>query len=468
MSARNGTRTRVRRLDYRPPAFLAPALDLTLRLEREATRVTSAFAFHRNPSAAPELATAPPRPRRRGPARRHGRARWRSPAARALDVRRAGADTSRAARERAACRPRDDQPGRQCGAPRPLRFDRRVLHAMRGGGLPADRLLLRPPRRARNVHRDDHRGSRELPRPPFERQPRGRRPARAWPSFRPLARSVSQADVPVRAGRGRPRCARGRVHDGKRPRGRARNLVDAAQPAALRPRDGSAQARDALGRGAIRPRVRPRPLHDLLRRRFQHGRDGEQGPQHLQQQARARRSGDRDRRRLPGHRRRGRPRILPQLDRQPRHLPRLVPAVAEGRSHGFPRPGILGRHGLARGGAHRRGRLPAQRAISRGCRPDGASGAPRRIPRDQQLLHRDGLRKGRRGDPDAAHAARPRALPARHGPLLRAPRRAGGDVRRFRPGHGRCEPRRRGTRPQAIPPLVQSGGHAGGARRRSS
>ena len=39
-------------------------------------------------------------------------------------------------------------------------------------------------------------------------------------------------------------------------------------------------------------------LHDLLRRRLQHGRDGEQGPQHLQQPARARRPRHRDRRRL--------------------------------------------------------------------------------------------------------------------------------------------------------------------------
>ena len=59
MSARNGTRTRVRRLDYRPPAFLAPELSLTLRLGREATRVTGAFAFRRNPAAPPELAMAP-------------------------------------------------------------------------------------------------------------------------------------------------------------------------------------------------------------------------------------------------------------------------------------------------------------------------------------------------------------------------------------------------------------------------
>ena len=44
---------------------------------------------------------------------------------------------------------------------------------------------------------------------------------------------------------------------------------------------------------------------------------------------------------------RRRARIFPQLVGQPRHLPRLVPAVAEGRLHRLPRPGLLGRSGLA-------------------------------------------------------------------------------------------------------------------------
>ena len=56
MSARNGARSRIQRLDYRPPAFLAPELALTFALDREATRVTSAFEFRRNPAAPPELA----------------------------------------------------------------------------------------------------------------------------------------------------------------------------------------------------------------------------------------------------------------------------------------------------------------------------------------------------------------------------------------------------------------------------
>ena len=159
------------------------------------------------------------------------------------------------------------------------------------------------------------------------------------------------------------------------------------QPPALPSRDGVAQARDPLGRGALRPRVRPRHVHDLLRRRLQHGRDGEQGPQHLQQPPGARRSRDRDRRRLRGDRGRDRPRVLPQLDRQPRHVPRLVPAVAQGRPHRLPRPGVLERPQLARRRAHRGGRVPAPRAVPRGRRPDGAQRAARRVPRDQQFLH---------------------------------------------------------------------------------
>ena len=53
--------------------------------------------------------------------------------------------------------------------------------------------------------------------------------------------------------------------------GRAGDLVDAGEPPALPPRDGVAAARDALGRGALRPRVRPRPVHDLCADDFNMG-----------------------------------------------------------------------------------------------------------------------------------------------------------------------------------------------------
>ncbi len=211
-----------------------------------------------------------------------------------------------------------------------------------------------------------------------------------------------------------------------------------------------AEGVDALGRAALRPRIRPRPVHDLLRRRLQHGRDGEQGAEHLQQPPGARRPRDRDRRRLPGDRRCRRPRILPQLDRQPRDLPRLVPAVAEGRADRLPRSGIFERHGLARGRAHRRRRVPSPRPVRRGCGADGASGAAGRVSGDQQLLHGDRLREGRRSDPHAAHAARAGRVPARHGSLLPASRRAGRHLRRFRA----IDAGRFRARPHAVQALV--------------
>src|SRR5229473_3913113 len=61
----------------------------------------------------------------------------------------------------------------------------------------------------------------------------------------------------------------------------------------------------------------------------------------------------RDRQRLPGHRDGDRPRIFPQLDRRPGDLPRLVPAVVEGRADRVPRPAVLGRSGQPRGVPHR-------------------------------------------------------------------------------------------------------------------
>jgi aminopeptidase N len=46
----------------------------------------------------------------------------------------------------------------------------------------------------------------------------------------------------------------------------------------------SLKARHALGRGALRPRVRPGHVQHRRRQPLQHGRDGEQGPQRLQRQ----------------------------------------------------------------------------------------------------------------------------------------------------------------------------------------
>ena len=65
--------------------------------------------------------------------------------------------------------------------------------------------------------------------------------------------------------------------------------------------------------------------------------------------------------------------------RRPGHLPRLVPALAEGGLHRLSRPELLGRHGIARGQADRGRTGAAGRAIPRGCRaarPPGAARMP--------------------------------------------------------------------------------------------
>ena len=85
------------------------------------------------------------------------------------------------------------------------------------------------------------------------------------------------------------------------------------------------------------------------------------------------------------------------------HLPRLVPALPEGRADRLPRPGIH-RPTCARARCKRIAdvRTLARSAVRRGCRPPRPSGAPAPLSRDQQLLHGDRLREGRRGHPHAA------------------------------------------------------------------
>jgi aminopeptidase N len=97
-------------------------------------------------------------------------------------------------------------------------------------------------------------------------------------------------------------------------------------------------------------------------------------------------------------RERGRPRVLPQLDRQPRHLPRLVPVeLKEGltvfRDQEFS-PTWPARRRRARRQADRRRARAAPDAVPRRRGSDGASGAPGKLRRDQQLLHATVYEKG--------------------------------------------------------------------------
>ena len=100
-------------------------------------------------------------------------------------------------------------------------------------------------------------------------------------------------------------------------------------------------------------------------------------------------------RRLRRHRGDHRARVLPQLDRQQDHLPRLVPALPQGGADGLPRPGVQLRPALPPGEAHRRRAGPAGAAIRRGCRAPRPPGPALGLSRDQQLLHGDRLREGR-------------------------------------------------------------------------
>ena len=51
MLPRDAAPAAIRRLDYRPPAFLVDTVDLSFDLQPEATRVTATLAFRRNPAA---------------------------------------------------------------------------------------------------------------------------------------------------------------------------------------------------------------------------------------------------------------------------------------------------------------------------------------------------------------------------------------------------------------------------------
>ena len=87
---------------------------------------------------------------------------------------------------------------------------------------------------------------------------------------------------------------------------------------------------------------------------------------------------------------------------------------------------------------------------------------PRALSRDQQFLHGDRVREGRRGRAHDQGAARAREFPQGYGPLFHPPRRRGGDHRAVRAMLRRCL----GRGPHAIHALVQPGRHARGRRHR--
>ncbi len=228
----------------------------------------------------------------------------------------------------------------------PVCVGRQLLHAMRGRGLSPHHVFPRPSRRHGHLHGHAARRQGGLSGAAVERQPDRRRRSARRPPFRHAGKIRSRSRAicsrwwPASWSRSNSACKSGS--------GKEKLLQVWVEPHDLdktAARDGFAGPLDRMGRGALRPGARSGPLHDRRGERLQHGRDGKQGLEHLQHEVRAGEPRNGDRHRLRQHRSGGRPRVFPQLDRQPRDLPRLVPVEPEGRPDRVPRPGIFRRHG---------------------------------------------------------------------------------------------------------------------------
>ncbi len=124
---------------------------------------------------------------------------------------------------------------------------RQLLHAMRGRGLPQDRLLPRPARRDGALHRDAACGSTRLSGAAVERQSRRvRRPA-GRPALREVGRPVPEAELSVRARRRQAVVDRATRPHAERPAGAAAGLHRGARPAEGRLRARLARAGDEAG-----------------------------------------------------------------------------------------------------------------------------------------------------------------------------------------------------------------------------
>ena len=241
------------------------------------------------------------------------------------------------------------RPDRQHPALRPLPLQRHLLHAMRGGRLPPHHLLSRPARRDGGLHHA-HRGRQKRSAgAAVQRQPHRKRRLAGRPPFRGLARPASQAVLSVRAGRRRSGSRRGPFpHHVAGATSTLRIYVEHGK------QDRCGYAMDSLKRSMRWDEERFGREYDLdifmivAVSDFNMGAMENKGLNVFNDKyvlASAATATDAD---FAAYRGGDRARIFPQLDRQPHHLPRLVPALPEGRPDGFPRPGIFRRHALAR------------------------------------------------------------------------------------------------------------------------
>ena len=276
--------------------------------------------------------------------------RWSRSSSTARRCRRQLRRDARPAHHRAAAAPavhaRDRDAGRsvrQHAAVGALPLERHLLHAMRGRRLPPHHLFPRPARRDGGLH-DAHRGRQGAKRRCCSSNgnlaesgdlPGGRHFA-VWHDPHP------EAVLSVRAGRRRSRLRRGQVPSPCRAAtSTLRIYVEHGKE------DRGGYAMDALKRSMRWDEEAFGREYDLdifmivAVSDFNMGAMENKGLNVFNDKYVLASARDRDRRRLRRHRSGHRARIFPQLDRQPHHLPRLVPALPEGRPHRLPRPGIL-------------------------------------------------------------------------------------------------------------------------------
>ena len=281
----------IRLEDYRPSDFLIDRVDLDVRLDPQATRITATLALRPNPAGeagaalhldGDDLALVALDLGRRGAGAGGLHAHRRRPQPARAAAQALHADDRHRGRSQ-----------RQHQADGPLPHGRRLLHPVRGRRLPPDHLLPRPARRDGGLYHPDRGAPRRGP-PSCSATATSSRPgpsgttgtSRSGTTRTPSPPTCSPWSAAASAGIERPFTTM---------EGRAvtlRRLRRARQGGAgrLRPRRGDRL--DGLGRDRLRPRLRSRCLQRRRRLGLQHGGDGEQGPQRLQRQVRARLPGD--------------------------------------------------------------------------------------------------------------------------------------------------------------------------------
>ena len=323
-SMREATAPVIRREDYAPPAYWIRTVDLTFDLDPAKTMVINRMQVERNARrAAPAAAAA-----RRGaePDARAGRRRDGVVPPRG---RHAGDRQPAGCRRVHARGPQHLRAGQEHRAVRPVHLGRRLLHAVRGRGLPAHHLLPRPARRDGGLHGHAARRRR--------RRTRCCCRTATW-SSRAISTTAATSPSGTTRSRSRAICSRWspptwsrREQHIRTRRGKDHLLQVYVRRGDL---DKTEHAMNSLVASVVWDEARFGLPLDLERFMivavgdFNMGAMENKGLNIFNTKyvlANPATATDAD---YSAHRIGRRPRVLPQLDRQPHHLPRLVPAVA--------------------------------------------------------------------------------------------------------------------------------------------